>query len=339
MAISGDPSSPTTVRVALAAQSAWGTLNSTQTEYLELHITDVPSYDPLAHYMVDDTMRHDGQHQRGAKDSYKTTAGGTSLFQVSFIATFEDMELILPALFQNSDTVGDVTTYEWAYDTAAATGQSLTLLSMICADPQDNYSLHTCVPKTLECTVAPGSDGSRMRCNLTLMTGFPEATGATATVGSWTQPSSNYFSSGNLDVMLVNSEDFVLTSGTFTFDNGAVRFGNGASGVPEGYAIGISNKKGFECSGSITGLYDGVTEGWKALAKVNNAAQATPGYPISFIWNQGIKELRFNINAIIDNADIASGGETGMERTIPFRALSHSSTAGVSVVTDTNAGA
>jgi len=341
MPIDGNAYSPSVVRVGVATQSTFGTANQTQGDFLELHITDVPSYDPLAAYIVDDTMRHDGQHVLGKDDSYKTTAGGTSTFQVSFLATYQDLLKMLPALFQNETLASPLATYTWDESTDKSSGTSLELLTILVDDPEDNYELHSMVLKTLEITVSPDSDGGRVRCTATLITGFPETRGATSTPALWTAPSNNWFAFGTLGTMQINSEDFVLTSGSFTFENNAVRIGNGAAGIPEGYVMGVANKKGWQCSGSVTALYDGVTEGWLALAKENYAVTTTPGYLLSFIWGAGLTdgELRINLYVIVDNADLAGGGDMGMERTIPFRAIANGTNDAVSVVLDNNSGA
>lgn len=329
MAISTLNYSKTDVRCAIASQSVFGTANTTQAEFYELHITDMVKIDASSGVLEDATKRSDGSHVETITDVYRNTAGGEYTVQVSGIATKETLAMLIYAVTQDIATEADIDPYqrvfEWDEATTqkiAATGLPNYLLTFLLADPvaAENKQLHTCVVKTLQIDSDPGANAGRMSFTATLYTGFPAVTGSvTCTVADWVDPSQSYFVHQLLQTKTISAADVVCSKFSLSLENEVVRHGFTTTGAPELYAFGTP-----KVTGSLDVKYDANTVDLPDAYFISPSAAGAADFPVVMVWGATASALylSFDIWAIYagdpwERSD--NGGALFM--TIPFKGL------------------
>ena len=241
---------PSQFRFAIAQQAAWGTENSTQTEFYELDIT-IPVQPDMASGVIEDSRkRSDGSIVAKNTDTYRSVVGGTYSIPFECIATEHTIDLLLYGVMQDLVSSTNVSTeynniWEWDGDTvspdfSANAGLIFTLRgydpSDAVASTQGNWMAESCILKSLTLSASPGTNGGRLTASGEFITGFPISTAETSTVSDWVSPGTEYFPFQLYTSCLVAAANLVPYSFSLVFDNSAVRVGN-AAGLATNYRM------------------------------------------------------------------------------------------------------
>ncbi len=319
----------TSVRCAIASQAAWGTANTTQAEFYELHITDLVKIDASSAMLEDASKRSDGSRVETITDIYRNAAGGEYTVQIKGIATRETLSMLLYGVMQDIVSEADIDPYqrvfEWDEATTqkiAATGLPNYLLTFLLADPvsAENKQLHTCVVKSLQLESDPGANAGRMSFTATLYTGFPAVTSSiTATVADWVDPTQQFFVHQLLQTKTVAGADVVVGKYSLSLENEVTRHGYTTTGAPEYYAFGTP-----KVSGSLDVKYDANTVDFPDAFFISPSAAGAADFAIVMVWGAtgGALFLSLDVWAIYAGDPWERADNAGvLFMTIPFKGV------------------
>jgi len=274
----------TSFRCAIAGESAFGTANTTQAEFYELHVTDLVWPDG-SDVLADDAKRSDGKMVRSHTDTFRSVAGGTSTVQVSGIATKQTLAMLMYACIQDLTSEGAISPYlkefEWDASTTGYTSDlpNYTLTFLLYNPSTDNHQqMKSCVVKTLTVESDPGSNGGRLR---------------------------------------FTAVDVILGPVSLTLENNATRFGYDTSGDAEGYHLGP-----FDVTGSVDVKYDANTDDIGDLWYVSpTAGTAEADIFLGYVASGNVKELSFDVHAILTAPETPSGTDRGVFTQFQFQGV------------------
>ena len=317
------------IRCAIASQAAWGTANTTQAQFYELHVTDIVKIDASSGMVEDATKRSDGSRVETITDIYRNAAGGEYTAQVSGIATIETLAMLIYGVTQDlaSEVDGTIETKIFELDEQttqkiAATGLPNYLLTFLLADPisAENKQLHTCVVKSLQVESDPGANAGRMAFTATIYTGFPVvATGITATPAEWVAPSQNFLVHQLLQTKTVGSVACVVSKYSLSIESEVARSGYSTAGAPEFYSFGMP-----KVSGSTDIKYDNQTCDLPDAFFLNPSAAGAADFAVTMIWGSAsaVGYLKLDVWAVYagDPWDRPDNAGT-LFMTVPFRGV------------------
>lgn len=263
MAIPQETHSQHGFRAAIAKQAAFGTAHSTQTDFIELWLTNRPEQQSSP--IIDETKRADGSAVHSANDRYISQPGGEHTIPVEGILTLAQAATLIFGTVQaitseGADPFPKVFTLGAAFTPPTSVACPLTCLI---SDPSgNNVALQDCVFRNMTFSQSPGSNGGRVAFSGTLVSGaIIDTTSVTATVASWVAPGTAYYGLSNLDSPTINvagggALDVVVFGWSLTIDNGCKPYpAFDSSGNALGMAIAAS-PAGVSITGELTVKYD-----------------------------------------------------------------------------------
>lgn len=323
-------------RLAIAKQSAFGTRNSTQTEFQELFLTNRPEV--ASSVVEDNTKRADGSTVHSVNDRYRTTAGGEYTIPIEGILTKETAAYLFYAAYQILTSEGASTPYAKLFTLGTAVtvpaNPNFVFTTLIYDPSGQNIELQDCVLSSLTLAFSPGSGGGRITFSGTIYSGhIPDYDSVTATVSDWDAPGTNYYGISSLDRAAYDvgggDVDLVMAGWSYTVANGAKRFGFDADGNAQGIAI-AAGTAGWTITGELMAKYDDNTESMYTYFMGGNA------------WSTYITYNSTTTSdlAIVFNARYTGdpkkdfGNDAGVFVTIPFEGVYSGSTPALTVTVE-----
>jgi len=332
MAISASVYSAPQWRVAIAKQTAWGTANSTQGDFQELHVTDIVMPD-FSGILSDETKRSNGKDIMDALDVFRSNAGSEYTVQATVVLTPPQLTLLLYGVLQSnlSDEV-DVAPYLKTFTVGGTPNNSITPL--ICftmlinsANTAEHIELVDMVIRTLTVSCDVGANGGRATAQITFVTGHTPTYGASATPASWDAPGADYYLLQTLATKTYASADIVLSKYEFTIENGATRVGADTSGNAEGFAFPM-----YSITGSVDLKYDPNTKDaidkWFASP---TAGAADSDLELQHGADGSNYELEMLFHTILTAQPALAAGDKGVFQTIQWRAVTEGATAAATI--------
>lgn len=337
MAIVQQTYSPHQFRAAIAKQSAFGTPNTTQGEFIELWLTNRP--EPSSTPLIDETKRADGSTVHSVNDRFVAEAGGEHTITVEGVLTVAQAAYLVYGVCQQITSEGASAPYAKVFTLgtglvpAAAVPFPMTCLIY---DPSgNNLALQDCVFKTMTFSQSPGAAGGRVTFSGTLYSGaIIDTTSVTATVGSWVTPGTTYYGLSNLDSPTIDigggALDVVVYGWSLTIDNGAMRYpAFDTAGNALGMAIAASTA-GYSITGELTVKYDVNT----LDAYADFLANATLTISLPF-YGTTSTDMIFTVNARHKAQPTKDfGAEAGVQITYSFEGVYSGSTAALVVTVE-----
>lgn len=314
--------------LAIAEQSAFGTANTTQDQFLQLHLTNRPEIESSV--VEDATRRATGSVVMETDDHYRTTAGGEYTIPVEGVLTVGQAAYLLFGALQHLTSEGGTAPYAKVFTLGTGVTVPPTpnfVFTTLIYDPSgENRQIKDCVFKSLKLAFVPGSAGGRVTFSGVIYSGAkPSTSGVTATPASWDAPGSTYFGASALDTFTIDvgggALDLVCYGWNLTVDNGAKRFGFDGSGDGQGIAIG-AGPAGITVTGEIVTKYDDNTEGLEAAFYANTGFALAINY-----YNSSDTQLTLAMNCKINQPKKDFGNEAGVGVTVPFMGVYSGSTA------------
>lgn len=301
-------------RLAIAKQAAFGTENTTQGDFIELHLTNRPE---IKYGVIEDfTRRANGSVVASEEDHYRTQAGGEFTIPIEGVLTKETAAYLLYGVFQAITSEGASTPYAKVFTLGTGVTVPSTPgfpITALIYDPSgENRSLVDCVISELTLSFSPGTAGGRITYSGTIYSGKAPSGDATATPASWTAPGTTFYGISGLDVFTLLTTDLVAYGWSLTVNNGAKRFGFDSNGNAHGIAIGAGTA-GIQVTGELMAKYDDNTEGWDQSFVANGSGAIAIGYN-----DTSSSDLSFAINAKWGEPTKDFGNDAGVAITIPF---------------------
>lgn len=318
-------------RLALAKQTAFGTRNSTEAEFIELHLTNRPEL--VSTVVEDNTKRADGSTVASVNDRYRTTAGGEYTIPIEGVLTKATAAYLMAGCYQILTSEGG-TPYPKLFTLGtgvAVPSAPAFVFTVLIYDPSGkNIELQDCVIKNLTLAFSPGAAGGRVTFSGTLYSGTaPDTTSVAATPASWVVPGTDYYVMSALDTFTLGGNDMVAAGWSLTVDNGAKRFGFNAAGDAQGISIGAGTA-GFAITGELVTKYDSASYAAYADFLANNTDSVAITYNAS-----SSADLIFAINARYSGEPKKDfGGDAGVMINIPFEGVYSGATAALAVTVE-----
>lgn len=316
-------------RVAIANETTFGTANTTQGQFYELHITDNAQVD-WGGLIRESVKRSNGKRVKDNKDVFVQTAGGTYTVSVSGVLTDNTADLLLYGAIQDLVSEAATTPFEKIFELDASTTQPAfgaadpsegKFYTMLLSNPAsgENIQLKSMVISSLQITGSPDG-GGRLSYTATFFTGFPPTYGATATASSWVAPSTDYYIFQQAATKTVGGNAMVVNSFTFGVENGATRVGFDSSGHPETYALGLG--EGYAVTGEVSVKYDANSKDFVDAFIANPTAGAAEDTIIMEFGSSGADgHLKFDVNALYTGNSLDFGNEAGVFVSLPFEGV------------------
>ena len=314
-------------RVAIAQEDTFGTANTTQGDFYELHITDNAQVD-WGGLIRESVKRSNGKRVKDNKDVFVQTAGGTYTVSVSGVLTDNTADLLLYGAIQDLASEGDSTPFQKIFELDASTTQpdfganGGKFYTMLLSNPAsgENIQLKSMVISSLAINGSAGDAGGRATFTATFFTGFPPTYGATATAASWVAPSTDYYIFQQASAKTINGAAMVVNSFSFTVENGATRVGFDSSGHPETYAMGLGD--GYAVTGEMSVKYDANSKDFVDTFIANPTAGSAEHAVIMEFGTSGADgHLKFDVNALYTGNSLDFGNEAGVFVSLPFEGV------------------
>jgi hypothetical protein len=334
------------VRCAIAGQATFGTANTTQAEFYELHVTDIVKIDASSSMLEDATKRSDGSRVETITDIYRNAAGGEYTVQVSGIATRETLSMLIYACMQDiaaeTDSGTFSKTFEWDESTTQklASGLPNYILTFLLQDSisTENKQLHTCVVKSLTLESEPGSNAGRMKFTATLYSGFPcVTTGITCTPASWVAPTQAFYVHQLLQTKTVGGSPVVVGKFSLALESEVMRGGYSTTGAPQFYGFGTP-----KVTGSVDVKYDNVVSELADAYFISPSADGAGDFQVNMVWGVAAAAatpyLAIDVWAIYNGDPWETSDQGGvLFRTVPFKGVVKVSTSeAVEIVIEDN---
>lgn len=332
MAVDSQAYSQHHFRLALGLQAVFGTRNSTESTFIELHLTNRPEL--VSTVVEDNTKRADGSVVASVNDRYRTTAGGEYTIPIEGVLTKATAAYLMAGCYQILTSEGASTPYAKLFTLGTGVAVPSTpafIFTALIYDPSTkDIELQDCVIKNLTLAFSPGAAGGRVTFSGTLYSGTaPDTTSVTTTPADWVVPGTDYYGMSALDTFTLDANDLVAAGWSLTVDNGAKRFGLDASGNAQGIAIGAGTA-GITITGELVTKYD--TASYNAFEDF----LASDTDPINITYNASSSaDLIFAINARYSGEPKKDfGGDAGVMINIPFEAVYSGSTAALAATVE-----
>lgn len=319
-------------RFAIAEESTWATAITTQSNFRELMITDVPQIE-YGGIIRDEAKKSDGKRVLSHTDVFLQTAGGEYTVAVSGIITEDTVDLLVYGVMQDivseSDSGTCARVFEWdgsstGVDSNGKPNQSYTLNGYNPAS-DESWSLKGAVIKSLSISGDPGSNGGRLSFSATFYSGYaPTQTGLTVTPSSWTSAysssASDFFIFQKAAAKTIGGTAVVLGSFSLNWENNAKRIGHDSSGNPEYYAYSGGGND-FVFTGEMSAKYDANSKDEIAIFLADPGVGSAEKQ-IIFAWGSASADgyLKFDVNAIYTGNSMDFGGDAVMIN-LPFQGV------------------
>ena len=314
-------------RVAIAQESTFGTANTTQGDFYELHITDNAQVD-WGGLIRESVKRSNGKRVKDNKDVFVQTAGGTYTVSVSGVLTDNTADLLLYGAIQDLVSEAASTPFQKIFELDASTtqpdfgGNAGKFYTMLLSNPAsgENIQLKSMVISSLTINGSAGDAGGRATFTATFFTGFPPTYAATATAASWVAPTTDYYIFQQASAKTVGGAAMVVNSFSFTVENGATRVGFDSSGHPETYALGLGD--GYAVTGEMSVKYDANSKDFVDTFIANpTAGSAEDAIVMEFGTSGADGHLKFDVNALYTGNSLDFGNEAGVFVSLPFEGV------------------
>jgi hypothetical protein len=320
-------------RVAIAKQTTWGTANSTEAQFQELHVTDITLPD-FSGILSDETKRSNGKNIMDVTDVFRSNAGSEYTCQATVVLTPPQLTLLLYSVGQNylsAEVDSDPYLKTWTFDGTPLNNITPTpILTMLfsSAATNENIMLKDVVVRTLSVTCDIGSNGGRATAQITFVTGAMPTYAATATPSTpWISPDVNYYLLQTLATKTLTAggaaDELIISKYEFTIENGATRVGAGTDGNGEGFSFPM-----YEITGSLDVKYDLNT---KDLIDKWFVSPTGGGADSDLVLQHGANsssyELEMTFHTILTAPPQPANGDKGAFQTVAWRAVTESTTA------------
>lgn len=314
-------------RVAIANETTFGTANTTQGEFYELHITDNAQVD-WGGLIRESVKRSNGKRVKDNKDVFVQTAGGTYTVSVSGVLTDNTADLLLYGAIQDLVSEAATTPFQKIFELDASTtqpdfgGNGGKFYTMLLSNPAsgENIQLKSMVISSLAINGSAGDAGGRATFTATFFTGFPPTYAATATASSWVAPTTDYYIFQQASAKTINGAAMVVNSFSFSVENGATRVGFDSSGHPETYALGLGD--GYAVTGEMSVKYDANSKDFVDTFIANPTAGSAEHAVIMEFGSSGADgHLKFDVNALYTGNSLDFGNEAGVFVSLPFEGV------------------
>ena len=319
-------------RFAIAEESTFGTAITTQSNFKELMITDVPQIE-YGGIIRDEAKKSDGKRVLSHTDVFLQTAGGEYTVAVSGILTEDTVDLLVYGVMQDIVSETDELTYarvfEWDGSTTGVDSNGLPnkfyTLNGYNPATDESWQLKSAVIKTLSINGDPGSNGGRLSFSATFYSGYaPTQTGLTVTPSSWTaaydSSNSDFFIFQKAATKTIGGTAVVLNSFSLNWENNAKRIGHDSSGNPEYYAY-AGGGNDFVFTGELSAKYDANSKDEIATFLTDPSAGSAEKQ-IILDWGSASSDgyLKFDCNAIYTGNSLDFGGDAVMVN-LPFQGV------------------
>lgn len=316
MAIDSNVYSSKQFELFIAPQSAMGTANSTNSDFVKLDLVNVNDVD-FGGGLVQERNLRSGQQIKKSTDHYVSQKGATSTLEFEWVCSHKEGLIQLMKMI-SEDTSGAFevagTFSPAVYKHGATSGQMATV---IVSNPNtgDDRIMHSAVLTNLDLAMDSGSEGGRIVASGTFMSGYKPVVGASTVAPSGTETA---FVKTIYDctTKTLGGADVVARSMNLSFGYPAMRIGfQGNDAEAEQY--GRSGE--YTLSGSVTVKYDANTDG--------ELGQFLSGSTRAVAMGDGGSAFHFSIpTAVYTGYNIDLGdSEEGAFVEVPFEATANGS--------------
>jgi len=254
MAIDGNVFSSKQFELFIADQSAMGTANSTNGEFVKLDVVSVSDVD-FGGGLVQERALRSGQQIKKLTDHYVSQKGASASLSFEWVVSHKEGLMQLMKMISEDTSSAYEMTGSFApaiYAHGSTTGE---LATVIVSNPNtsDDRVLHSCVLTELTLSMDSGSEGGRLVASGTFYSGYKPTVGASSVSPSGTETAyvETIF---DCTTKQLGGNDMVARSFSASWSYPAVRVGfQGANGEAEQY----SRSAEIVCSGSASVKYDG----------------------------------------------------------------------------------
>lgn len=318
-------------RVAFAQQAAWGTANTTQGDFQELHVTELVMPD-FSGILSDETKRSNGKRIMDATDVFRSNAGSEYTVQVTTVLTKLMTGRLMYGALQQIASDAAISPYLKTFTVDGTVPTSTTpakFFTLLFYNPASNecIALKDVVIRTLTQSCDVGANAGRAKAAITFVTGAMPTWDATATPASWDAPGVDYYLMQTLVTKTLAGSDIVLGKYEFTIENGATRVGYSSTGDAEGFSFPL-----LDITGSIDVKYDANTKDlidkW-FLSPTGGSADSD--LVLQHFADGNAQELEMTFHTILTAPPALAGTEKGVFQTVNWRAVTESSTAAATI--------
>lgn len=301
-----------------------GTAGAVDAEFVELDMASVSDIDFAGGLVTDRTLRT-GQQVKKGTDHFVSEKGSTKSFNFEWVCSHkEGIQILLEMITENTSSP-----YALAgnhepeiYKNAAATGKLATIILKNLdsgAAATQFRTMHSAALTNLSFSMDATSNGGRLVASGTFVSGYVVDTASSSVTNSHAQTA---FVKTIYDctTKTISGSDVVVKAFNMDIANPAIRVGyQGSNGEPELY----SRAGEITCSGSITVLYDGTSDGFLTTFLTNPAAGGAAGEaPIILSDNATVGSGNFAfevLQAVFTGHNLSiEGAEEGMMLELPY---------------------
>lgn len=301
-----------------------GTAGAVDAEFVELDMASVSDIDFAGGLVTDRTLRT-GQQVKKGTDHFVSEKGSTKSFNFEWVCSHkEGIQILLEMITENTSSP-----YALAgnhepeiYKNAAATGKLATIILKNLdsgAAATQFRTMHSAALTNLSFSMDATSNGGRLVASGTFVSGYVVDTASSSVTNGHTQTA---FVKTIYDctTKTISGSDVVVKAFNMDIANPAIRVGyQGSNGEPELY----SRAGEITCSGSITVLYDGTSDGFLTTFLTNPAAGGAAGEaPIILSDNATVGSGNFAfevLQAVFTGHNLSiEGAEEGMMLELPY---------------------
>ena len=331
MAISTTVYSATGWRVAIAEQTVWGTPNTTQSEFYELHVSEItlPDFSGL---LSDETKRSNGKNIMDALDIFRSNAGSENTLTANVVLTPTTLPMLLYGSLQAITSEGGTDPFLKTFTvdgTPLSDIEPAIFFTLLVYSPatQESIQLQDVVIRTFSASCDAGASGGRATGSVTFVNGHQPAYNATATTGSWVAPGVNYYLLQTLQTKTLAESDVVLGKYDFTIENGATRVGFDANGDAQGFNFPM-----LDITGNVEVKYDANTKDlidkW-FLSPTNGSADSD--LVLQHGADSSSYEWEMTFHTVLTAPPQPAAGDKGVFMPIAWRAVTEGETAAATI--------
>ena len=282
MAIDSNVYSSKQFELLIAPQSAMGTANSTNGDFMKLDLVNVSDVD-WAGGLVQERNLRSGQQVKKLTDHYVSQKGASCSLSFEWVVSHKEGLIQLMKMISEDTSSPFAVTGEFApatYSHSASTGQMATV---IISNPNssDDRTMHSAILTELTLSMDSGSEGGRLVASGSLYSGYRPTVGASSVTAGVSETA--YIETiFDCTTKQLGGNDVVAKSCSITFAYPGVRVGfQGANGEAEQY--GRSGE--YMVSGSVSVKYDQNTDQELAGFLAGSTKAVRFGDNSSFDWN------------------------------------------------------
>ena len=330
MAIAGQLYSGSKYQVLLGRQTAatsaenMGTVETTDSEFVELDMASVSDIDFTGGLVTDRTLRT-GQQVKKGTDHWVSEKGSTKSFNFEWVVSHKQgLQILLELITEDTSSPYAVAGNHEPpiYKHGASTGKLATvILKNLDANSAATQfrTMHSAALTNLSLSMDATNNGGRLIASGTFVTGYLVSTAANTATNSGTQ-TPFVKTIHDCTTKTVNAAEVVVKAFNMDIGYPMQRVGyQGSDGEPEMY----SRAGEITCSGSITVLYDTNSDGFLAEMLTNPAAGSAAGEsPIVLSDNATVGSGNFAfevLQAVFTGHNLSiEGAEEGMMLELPY---------------------